>query len=436
MKDLISKADPQTRRHFMMQAASTCLGVGMLTPFGESMIFGASASAKSGNPGFGKAQNVIYLYLAGGLSHLDSLDPKPGADTAGEFKAIGTKVPGVKVSEHLPQLARHLNEIALVRSMTSKQGAHDRGQYVMHTSYNPLSTVKHASIGSWMVKAQGKANRNLPGQVVIGGGAASGAGILGAQYEPLTIGNPQEGLKNCQLPYGVTRKQFDHRRQLVSQLNRSFEGRYPHTKVNAYNDYYADAVRLMQSGDVKAFDIKKEPSKVAAEYGEHRFAQGCMLARRLVENGVRFVEVTFGGWDTHQDNFERLGDELLPALDKAISALLTDLKRRDLLETTLVVLTTEFGRTPRINERGGRDHYPKVFSAMVAGGGVQGGQVYGSSDAKGAFVKDDAVTPADLNASIAYAMGVDHRKKVISSIGRPFTLSNEGTPVVKLFGRG
>ncbi len=429
-RELLKQSNETTRRRFLATAASAYLGVGVAAGPAASLLRADNAVARP----TAKAKHVIYVYLAGGMSHIDTFDPKLGS-TKGEFDAIKTNASGVRVTDQLPLLAKHMDKVAVINSMTSSQGAHERGNYLMHTSYAPLGTIRHAAMGSWVLKWAGRKNKTLPGHVVVGGaGRHPGAGFLGSAYAPLHIGNPEAGLSNVNLPRGVDDKKFTRRRSLAERLDRGFRARYPHEQVKAYNRFYEEAVTLMNSEDVKAFDLSGEKAATRDRYGaEDRFGQGLLLARRLVENGVRFVEVNSGGWDTHNENFDRLSDGLLPNLDRGLSALLQDLAERRLLDQTLVVLTTEFGRTPRINERGGRDHYPRAFSAMLAGGGVKGGQAWGKTDKDGAAVVDNEVKAQDFNATIGYAMGLDIKKSAISPEGRPFTMADEGEPVTALF---
>ncbi len=428
MKELIQSFDEQSRRQLLHRAAKACLGVTAV-----SAVAGGTPLFAGNNVVSGKAKHVIYLYMAGGMSHIDTWDPKPGTDVAGEFDPIKTALKGVRVSDRLPKLAKQLDKVCLIRSMNSSQGAHDRASYLMHTSYAPLASVQHPGMGPWMSKLGGRLNEKLPGTVVVGGGSrASGAGVLGSAFEPINIGNPQQGLQNSAVARGVSEEDFSNRRRLLDTLDRGFRMRYPQEKVQAYTRFYKEAVALMQSEDVKAFDINREPAKIKAAYGANNFGMGCLLARRLVQAGVRFVEVNFGGWDTHQDNFENL-DERLPTFDQAIAALLEDLAQQGMLDDTLVVQTSEFGRTPRINERGGRDHFPRAFTTMLAGGGVRGGQVYGETDKTASAPTKNPVTPQEFNATIAYALGINHKKQIFTKIGRPFTLSDKGEPVKAIF---
>ncbi|QNN21128.1 DUF1501 domain-containing protein [Planctomycetales bacterium ZRK34] len=427
MHDSIRKMDDVSRRRFIAGAASTFLGVSVM-PWHR--VLAAPAGGLAAAP---KAQHVIYLYLTGGMSHLDTLDPKPGAQEQGPTEAIATNVPGIQLASHFKSLAKQADKIALIRSMTTKVGAHERGQYFMRTSYQPLATIQHPALGAWAMKLGAKSNATLPGNILVNGPSQHpGAGFFDTRYAPLRIGNPTDGLQNSTLPKGVTEDRFNHRLDLSRQLDRTFEMRYPHKQVKAYTDFYQDAVRLMKSEDLAAFDLEKESQATRAAYGDDRFAQGCLLARRLVEHGVKFIEVQHGGWDTHTDNFDRIED-LAGTLDQALGALLSDLSSKGLLDKTMVVVASEFGRTPKINANQGRDHHPKVFTTLLAGGGIRGGQVYGSSDKTGFAVADNPVEIPDFNATIAWAMGLPLDQIATSPSGRPFTVAHKGQPLTMLF---
>jgi hypothetical protein len=303
----------------------------------------------------------------------------------------------------------------------------------MRTSYNQIGTITHPAMGAWLLKLKGRTSRSLPGNVRIGGESRHpGAGWMEAEYTPLPIGDPASGLQNSKLPRGVDENKFGKRVDLSNQLDQEFRARFQQKHVRSYNDAYGDAIRLMSSEDLEVFNIYREPEAVRMAYGDNPFGQGCMLARRLVEKGVRFVEVTLGGWDTHQANFVRV-PERTEILDQALATLLEDLSDRGILNDTLVVLCTEFGRTPRINQNAGRDHYPKVFSGLIAGGGIKGGQAYGESNATGEEVKTDGVQVADFNATIAYGLGLPIKKEIVSPSKRPFTVANKGEPITQLF---
>ena len=433
LKDIAKKLDDHSRRAFLSATAKTCLGVSVVGGLDLALAQRAQAAGAPeavGSVRKNPAKSVIYIYFAGGMSHIDTFDPKPGADSAGKFTPIKTNVSGIEISNQLPTLAKHADKMCLIRSMTSSQGAHERAQYLMHTSYAPLASVKHPGMGPWVTKLGGRLNEKLPGAVCIGGNRDGGAGVLGSAFEPITIGNPSTGLANSKSR--ASQGEFEHRRGLLDQLDQNFRARYPQETVQSYTRFYQEAVDLMKSEDLKAFDISLESSETKSAYGANNFGMGCLLARRLVEAGVRFVEVTLGGWDTHNDNFDEL-EEKLPPVDKALAALLDDLKKKGLLDSVVIATASDFGRTPKINERDGRDHYPKVFTTTISGGGIKGGQIYGESDAKGAAVKDKAVTPQDFNATIAYALGLSTTKQVFSKIGRPFTIADQGKPLTGIF---
>jgi hypothetical protein len=418
--------DDFTRRAFVTRAARTFLGVSALS------VAPGVRSAAAAAP-FKPARSVIYIYLNGGMSHIDTFDPKTDPDTRGEFEAIKTAADGVQVTSVLPNTARVMDRVCLFRSVSSKQGAHERGQYLMRTSYNPIATTRHPALGAWIQKLGGKANPMLPGNVVIDGDSRHpGAGFLDSTYAPLSIGNPEAGLQNSTLPRGVTEGQFQRRMALSETFDQSFRSRYPNRSVASYTSFYHDAVKLMKSEDLRAFDLSQEPEAVRQRYGDDRFGQALLLARRLVQHGVRFIEVGNGGWDTHQDNFERLTDKC-ETLDRGLATLIEDLTASGLLKETLVVLATEFGRSPKINDRAGRDHHPRVFTCLMAGGPVKGGFVYGASDAKGHAPAADAIEVGSFNATIAHALGLDVTKEIIAPSGRPFTMSNKAQPVTSVF---
>jgi uncharacterized protein (DUF1501 family) len=425
--------DELSRRHFISGAAMSLLGVGSL-PLLESL---AAAQETPGSPAPlrpATAKNVIYLFMSGGMTHLDTFDLKPGAATQGPTEAIKTNADGVQISSHLPNLARHMDKIAVINSLNSTQGAHAQGQYFMHTSYTLRGTIKHPTMGAWLNLMGGRQNPNLPGHVQIGGGSnGASAGFLESRFAPLPIGDPAGGLQDSARAAGVTGETFARRLERAQAMNREFAAEHDQKEVRAYSDMYDEAVRLMSSKDLEAFDLRKEPEKLRQAYGTGSFGQGCLLARRLIENNVRFVEVEHGGWDTHNENFESM-EEKLPAIDQALSALLSDLDSRGLLDETLVVLTTEFGRTPKIvTERMGRNHYPKAFSGLLAGGGVQGGRKFGKTDATGEEVIENKLSVPDFNATIAYALGLPLDHIVHSPSGRPFTVADKGKPVTALF---
>ena len=435
----LTKSDESSRRQFLSYASKTLLGVSILPTMAPLGAWAADkktapVTAVPVSPGRKPtARNIIYLYMAGGMTHVDTFDPKPeaGEKVAGPVKAINTAADGVKISEYFPMLAKQMNKVAIVRGLSTTQGAHEQGNYFMHSSYTMRGTIQHPGIGAWLLRMEGKTNRTLPGSVCVGGGSVGGgAGFMESKFAPLYVGSPTSGVPNSKPNVGST--QFEDRLLLANKFDQAFHERYDQKKVRAYSDMYDDAVRLMKSEDLKAFDLSGESAEVRAEYGDNGFGQGCLLARRLVENDVRHVEVTLGGWDTHTNNFQAV-ESLAGTLDKALGALLKDLERRGMLDETMVVLCTEFGRTPYVNENDGRDHYPKAFSALIAGGGVKGGTVHGQTNEMGTEVVEGKCSVPDFNATIAYGLGLPLDQIIYSPSKRPFTVADKGQPILPLF---
>lgn len=429
MKQLLNQSDEISRRRFAQTAASSMLGVGLLPVLSEN-AFGAGADAATARQ-VATAKRVIYLYMNGGMTHMDTLDVKPGVENQGPTKAINTSADGMQISEYLPNLAKQGHHLGIVNSLSSKTGAHQQGNYLMHTSYEMRGTIKHPGMGAWLLKFSGRDNMTLPPNVVIGGASRHpGAGFFESRFGPVSIGDPTKGLQNVSTK--LKEEDFSYRLGLSEKLGQKFREEYGKKDVRAYTSIYEDAVKLMDSPDLEAFDLSKESEKTRASYGDDRFGQGCLLARRLIESGVKFVEVSLGGWDTHQGNFTRV-PERCDILDKGMSALISDLESRGLLDDTLIVLTTEFGRTPRINQNLGRDHYPKAFSCAFAGGGISGGQRWGKTDENGETVIENKVAPADINATIGYALGLPLDQVLYSPSKRPFTAAHKGQPIFDLF---
>ena len=413
-----------SRRNFLKLASGGLVGAGLQLQF-PSLFADESVDLSKA-----KADHIIYLFMNGGMSHIDTFDPKPGTDVQGEFKTIESSN-GKIICEYLPGLAKIMDRVALINSMTSKEGSHERGQYMFHTNYAPLGTIVHPTLGSWITKFTKPINTTLPAHISIGG-SRFGSGYFGSKFEPLYMGNAQSGLANAKLPKDLTQAQFNERLGLLNDLDKDFQTKFKEANIQAYNDYYKDANKLMFSEDLKVFDINTEPEEMKVMYGKNDFGNGCLLARRLVEKGVKYIEVTNGGWDTHENNFESLKTKC-DVLDKGLSSLILDLEKKGLLKKTLIVLTTEFGRTPKINAKKGRDHFPNAFSCLMAGGGVKGGTVIGKTNDKGDTVTDQPISIYDVNTTIAVAAGLNPDKEVISPIGRPFKLSNTGKVIDGIF---
>ena len=413
----------------------------------RSFLYGTTAASVLGGFNFRDVMSVradelrkrgkamILLFMQGGPSQLETFDPKPGTENGGPTTAIETAVSGIKIAEGWEQTAKQMQDIAIIRSMTNKEGEHQRAVYQMHTGYVPVGSVKHPSLGANIAKELAPLDRDLPAVVTIGDRSVngSGAGFLGVDFEPFQISGRSVGNipDNVSAIVGETR--FNRRRGLLDKLENEFASRGGESVVNSHRRIYDKSSKLVLSPMTKTFDLSDESAETKSRYGDTEFGKGCLLARRLVEAGVTFVEVRLNGWDTHQDVFDGVKG-LAGKCDPALAALLSDLRERGLLDQTLVVWTGEFGRTPRINPRAGRDHWPRNFNALIAGGGVKGGQVIGESAKDGSGILKDPVTVADLFSSICKSLEVDGSKENMSPIGRPLKIVDGGKPVPQLFG--
>ena len=359
-------------------------------------------------------EHLIVLWMAGGPSQIDTFDPKPGRKTGGPFKAIPTAVDGITFSEHLPLLAKEAKDLCVVRSVTSKEAAHERGIRLVQTGYPPSATVDHPHVGAWLVKKLGEPENHLPAFVSIG--ASTGSGFLGPRLQPFLVRDVNRPVTNLVSPVPAARQ--SRRDALLAALAHAFPGHDHAPVVAAQRAARERAKALMASPALSAFELGKEDEKKRKAYGTGAFGKGCLLARRLVEEGVKVVHVTLGGWDNHRQAFPAL-KRLLGQVDPAFSSLVKDLRERDLLAKTLVVWGGEFGRTPDINATAGRDHYSKAFSMVLAGGGVPGGQVVGKTDDEGRKIVEDPVSPPEILASILTLGGVDLLASVTTGKGRP-----------------
>jgi uncharacterized protein (DUF1501 family) len=401
---------------------------------GASAVFGsllarwlAPGSAFATDGRRAKANACVLVWLNGGPSHIDTFDPKPGRASGGPFKAIKARTPGMMLSEHLPHLADRGDKLAIVRSMSSKEGNHVRAQYFVHTGYSPNPTVAHPSLGAWTCARLGDASPELASFVSIGG-PSIGGGFLGVQNGPFVLQKAGAPPADVGLPRGVGRARFERRRAALDAMDERFARETGDSKIEGRRQVYAKAIRLMQSPKLDAFDLGGESDATKSAYGDTDFGRGCLVARRLVERGVKFVEVVLDGWDTHQNDFERT-EALMATLDPALAALLDDLGARALLSTTLVACMGEFGRTPHINSSEGRDHWPQAWSAVLAGGGIRGGVVYGATDEDGAKVTGPATGVPDLLATMATQLGLDPAHTEMTPAGRPIAITDGGTPI-------
>jgi hypothetical protein len=383
-------------------------------------------------PGRGKAKSVILLWMQGGPSQLDTWDPKPGAATGGPFKALDTATPGVRVSEHLPRLARASGTYSVIRTLTSKDPNHDTARYLLHTGHRTDPTLEHPHLGSLLSQELGTRAEGLPGCITLGKDASTaGSGYLSPDTAPLTVEKIENPLEDLKPAPGVTRFRLEDREALLAAQNASFGTAYPDPRLEAQRNAYERAFSLMRSPHLKAFDLTHEDDATKRLYGHSPFGKACLMARRLVEAGVRFIEVTLADWDTHQDNFGR-SKKLMDDLDPAMSGLLEDLRRRGLLDETLVLWAGEFGRTPRINGNQGRDHWTRAFSAVLAGGGVAGGRVVGRTDPTGQEALERPVSVQDLFATVYGLAGVQASKKYPTPAGRPVMILEGGEPVKEI----
>jgi hypothetical protein len=403
---------------------------GLAVPAAAQDASGASA-APDRLPA-GRAKRCIVLFMDGGPSHVDTFDPKPGREVQGSTEVIPTGIPGVRIAAAMPELAKRWRDLCIVRSMTSREGNHSRAKYLLHTGYAPNPTVTHPAFGALVSHEVGREGFDLPNYVQINGGNGESGGYLGVAHAPFVVQDPKRPVQNLEAPTGVTDGRLDGRLSFVSKLDERFAKERGDELPEARRVMYGRSRRLMASELTRAFDLATEKEEVRARYGADDFGQGCLMAARLAAAGVPCVEVRLGGWDTHEENFTRV-PALAAQVDRGMSNLLDDLKARGLLEDTLVVWMGEFGRTPRISARGGRDHYPRAWSLVMAGGGVVGGQVVGSTDADAMEPVDRPVTVPDLFASFAHAFGLN-REKVFYAGERPITVVDKaGSPVREFF---
>jgi hypothetical protein len=375
-------------------------------------------------------KRCILLWMDGGPSHKDTFDLKPGTTNGGPYRPINTSVPGIQISEHFPRFAQLMQHAAIIRSMSTLEGAHPRAKYHLHTGYREgVGGLVYPSLGAIVSKEIGNQDSPLPNFVSIGN-RSYGSGFLGPRYQPLIINDPNRGVENLR-PL-VAAGQFERRVGLLEEMEAGFNRTHGAGMGTAHRTTYQRAVTLMRDRGARAFDLSQEPASARTAYGGSRFGEGCLLARRLIEAGVSFVEVTLGGWDTHQNNFARVRT-LSGQVDPAMSQLVTDLRDRGLLDSTLVIWMGEFGRTPRINARGaqpGRDHYPRAWSTVLVGGGIRGGQVIGRTDAEGAVVTERPVSAIDFMATVCRVLGIDYTRQNQTPIGRPIRVVERGaTPI-------
>lgn len=444
-----------SRRDFL-QSATGLAGLTLPTFFNLQAL-GALANRR-------KASSCIVLYTWGGMSHLESFDPKPEGPSAtrGEFGTIPTATPGLRFCEHLPLLAKHSEKLAIVRSVHHDQGGHAQGMYISLTGHKPDGGTKPKGRKSWpslpaMISRFQNPMSGTPGAVRMpysmydNGALMAGeyGGWLGSEYDPILMrtpaGEPFAGTNRLtdpvlNLELGLAQARVQDRRKLLEQFDRELGARHgSETRYEHFDHFRQMAADMLLGSPVReAYDLDREDPRLRAMYGDHMCGQSLLLARRLVEAGVPVVQALCGAgdlaggsgdnWDTHRGHFPKMKDRLLPVFDRSVSALLTDLEMRGMLDDTLVVMLTDFGRTPKINNKGGRDHHPGVYSIALAGGGIRGGQVYGASDSSGTKPSENACTPADVHATVFQAMGIDPKSELHDREGRPFVIC-DGEPL-------
>ena len=438
------------RRRWMQAASMGLLGAsasGWFPALAEEL---AARQAEGGK----RRRQCILLWMAGGPTQTDTFDMKPGHANGGQFKEVATKAPGLRMSEHLPKIGAMADRLAVVRSLSTKEGDHGRGTYVVRTGQKPQGPIQFPAIGSTLSKALGREDDAVPHYVSISpyrafNQAAFGPGFLGPRYAALSVGatdgfqaaQPQAAGSYAELKVddllpagGVDPEQFNSRLELWRAMQAKFLATHRGPSPVAHQTVYERALRLMNSSAAKAFDLNEESTSVRDAYGRGRFGQGCLMARRLIERGVSFVEVTLGaiadnsiGWDTHAGNFPAV-KALSGELDAGWGTLMKELSERGLLDTTTILWIGEFGRTPKINPQAGRDHFPAAWSCVFGGGGIKGGQAYGKTNEGGEEVVEGKVDVPDILATLCAAVGVDPEDTNVSEQGRPIKIA-EGKPI-------
>jgi hypothetical protein len=395
-----------------------------------------------------KANSVIMLWLAGGPATIDMWDLKPNASEGvrGEFKPIPTSVDGIEISEHLPKMAKLMDKATIVRSLAHTIPSHGPATVFMTTGNKPTPAIEYPSLGSLATKLL-PVEKGVPPYVAfseIRGGAAGQAGYLGTAYNPFIVEGAGGGkgggaagnlrVRGIQLPTGFTLEELENREKLLQGFDDAFREADRKTDlVEGLDAFHRQALEILRSDRTKrAFDLSKEKEATRELYGKDGFGQGALAARRLVEAGVRFVTVSLGGWDTHGQTFKAHKEKLQPAVDNTLSALIQDLSDRGLLDTTIVYLAGEFGRTPKVNKNAGRDHWARSMAVVLAGGGFKQGYAHGSTDAEGMAPNNEPCTPDDVSSTIFQQLGIDPHMELQTSTGRPITLFREGKAVAKL----
>lgn len=412
------------RRHFLNHLASSTIIGSSVTNFTNSILANAAEIRKN-------TKSVILLWMGGGPSTIDLWDLKPNTPTGGPFKPISTSADGVQICEHLPLLSQQMHHLSIVRSMSTREADHTRGRYYMHTGFVPTPTIEHPSYGSVISHELVKSVPELevPAFVSVGG-SSIGPGFLGMTYSPFVVdsnGNIRD------LNGGIDQSRVAERLQMLELIEDNFISQKRGSIALEHRKVVDKTVKLMTSKQMDAFKVSKEPQEIRDKYGNTGFGRGCLMARRLVEIGVPFIEVDLGGWDNHSDIFPTLQNQKLPELDKSMSALVDDLNTRGLLDSTAIIWMGEFGRTPNINGNSGRDHWARSWSVVVGGAGFKRGIVVGETSQDGKEVVSESYSSEDLMASVLKSIGVSLETTYTSKNGRPMKIANSGRVIKELF---
>lgn len=413
-----------TRRHLLSHLASSTALASSAVTFTDAMAANAPTLAKEGKA-------AILIWLAGGAASIDMWDLKPGMPTGGPFRPIAT-TGDMQICEHLPKTAKQMEHLSIVRSMNTREADHTRARYYMHTAYVPAASVEHPSYGSVVAHQLAEQNKKLtlPPFVVVGG-TSIGAGFLGMAYAPFSV-NDRGRIPNLGKPLEPGR--VSDRMKLLSTLELGYADKSGSLAAREHARILHKTYTLLNSREREAFDVDREPAEVREAYGESRVGRGCLLARRLVEAGVPFVEVDCGGWDTHAGNFEAMQTRLLPELDAAIGTLVADLVERGMHRQVAVICMGEFGRTPSINGNAGRDHWARSWSVLLGGAGLKGGLTVGATSADGIEIESEPHTSEDLMATVLRGLDIPLEKHLTTLNGRPMKLAGGGKPIKELLG--
>ena len=410
------------RRHFMSHLAGASAMAGSALAMGNTLKANALTLKKN-------QKAAILLWMGGGPSTMDIWDLKPGASTGGPFKPISTNG-DVQICEHMPMMAKNMDKMSIVRSMSTREADHTRGRYYMHTGYVPNPNVKHPSYGAVIAHelSGSRPDLEIPPFISVGGNS-EGPGFLGMAWAPFSV-NSNGQVRN--LDMGISADRLTQRMQALKLMESGFIDDNRGIAATEHAKVLSKTLSLMTSDQMKAFKVMEEPDKVQQRYGKTNFGRGCLMARRLVEAGVPFVEVTLGGWDNHQNIFPTLQDQKLPVLDRGMSALLEDLTQRGMIDDVAVICMGEFSRTPRINGNAGRDHWARSWSAVVGGAGMNSGIAVGKTNAEGTRVEGTSYSSEDLMATVCRSLDISLETTFTSQNGRPMKIANSGKVIKDL----